>query len=358
MHQLHLPLKDSPYTIYIGSALLDNSELLSSYCAGDNVLIVSNEIVAPLYLEKVRASIKDKKVHQLVICDGEVYKSRESFFQLIDYLVENGFRRNDTLLALGGGVIGDLSGFVAASYQRGMNFVQIPTSLLAQVDSSVGGKTAINHQQGKNLIGAFYQPSAVIIDVNTLLTLPEREYLSGFGEIVKYALLGQKGIDQILKLKTNNLLSRDQDTLKELIYLCCQKKASIVEKDEKEKGERALLNLGHTFAHALETLTNYGYYLHGEAVSIGILMALNLSVKKGFVDRKFFEQYNDLFTQLKLPTKILPELNLSEFISVMKKDKKNQTDAFRLVLVREGHCVLYDENDRQLLEDVIKEAMS
>jgi len=358
MHQLHLPLTDSPYTIHIGSALLDDHELLSSYCSGDNVLIVSNEIVAPLYMEKVRASIKNKNIHQLVIRDGEVYKGRESFFQLIDYLVEKGFRRNDTLLALGGGVIGDLSGFVAASYQRGMNLIQVPTSLLAQVDSSVGGKTAINHQQGKNLIGAFYQPSAVIIDVKTLQTLPEREYLSGLGEIVKYALLGETEVERILNTETNRLLSRDETVLNELIYLCCQKKANVVEKDEKEKGERALLNLGHTFAHALETLTDYRYYLHGEAVSIGILMALNLSLRKGFIEREILEKYHSLFVQLKLPTKIIPELCVDEFISAMKKDKKNQTDAFRLVLVKKGYCILYDENDRQLLVDIIKEAKS
>jgi len=358
MHQLHLSLKDSPYTIHIGSALLDDTGLLSSYCTGDNVLIVSNDIVAPLYIEKIRASIKNKNIYQLVIRDGEIYKSRESFFQLIDYLVEKGFRRNDTLLALGGGVIGDLSGFVAASYQRGMNLIQVPTSLLAQVDSSVGGKTAINHQQGKNLIGAFYQPSAVIIDVKTLQTLPEREYLSGLGEIVKYALLGELEIDRILKTETNRLLSRDQGILKELIYLCCQKKANVVEKDEKEKGERALLNLGHTFGHALETLTDYRYYLHGEAVSIGILMALSLSVRKGFIKNKILEEYSDLFAQLKLPIKIIPQLDINEFISAMKKDKKNQNDAFRLVLVKDGYCVLYDENDRQLLVDVIKETMN
>lgn len=355
MRLLRLPLRDNPYTIYIGSSLLADAELLISHCVGDNVLIVSNDVVAPLYIEKLKSSLNNKKIHQLIIKDGEVNKSKQSFFEVIDYLIEQGFRRNDTLLALGGGVIGDLSGFVAASYQRGMNLVQIPTSLLSQVDSSVGGKTAINHSSGKNLIGAFYQPKAVIIDVTSLNSLPDREYFSGFGEIVKYAILGEQKIKQLLTEQTQKFLERDEQSLKEIIYLSCQMKASIVAKDEKEKGERALLNLGHTFAHALETITQYQYYLHGEAVSIGILMALSLSHRKGLIEAEVIQQYCSLFTQLNLPTQIIPSIKIGDFLQAMRKDKKNQSDAYRLVLVKGNGCILQEEKDVELLTSIIME---
>jgi len=355
MRQLKLPLKDNPYTIYIGSLLLDDRELINRYCSPEKILIVSNNIVAPLYLEKLKSSIDCNNIHQLVIEDGEINKSRESFFQIIDYLVANNFRRNDTLLALGGGVIGDLSGFAAASYQRGMNLVQIPTSLLAQVDSSVGGKTAINHKQGKNLIGAFYQPKSVIIDVTTLKSLPDREYFSGLGEVIKYALLGEKNIQRLLVENTDEILRRDESILKEIIFYSCQKKAEIVAKDEKEKGERALLNLGHTFAHALETLTEYRYYLHGEAVAIGILMALRFSQKCGLIECELVQQYESLTQNLNLPVKIKPVINLNQFFEAMGKDKKNQSDAYRLILVEDNRCIIREEQDKNLLAEVIKE---
>lgn len=355
MRLLKLPLKDTPYTIHIGSGLLNQPELISKYCEGDNVLIVTNQVVAPLYLNQVKASIGNKRVHQVIIEDGEINKSRESFFSIIDYLVENNFRRNDTLIALGGGVIGDLTGFAAASFQRGMNLIQIPTTLLSQVDSSVGGKTAINHRLGKNLVGAFYQPSAVIIDVDTLNTLPDREYLSGFGEVVKYALLGEKEIAGILHNHGEELLKRDKQVLINLVFLSCQMKASIVAKDEKEKGERALLNLGHSFAHALETLTDYKFYLHGEAVSVGILMALSLSQKKGFIDIEKISKYKSLFENLKLPVTVTPNITVESFLAAMQKDKKNKSSALRLVLVQRDHCVLLEEPNTDLISEVINQ---
>ncbi len=355
MRQLSLPLKDSPYTIYIGSSLLNEHALLTGYCRGDKVLIVSNNIVAPLYFDTLASSLTGKKIHSVIIKDGEVNKSRVSFFQIIDYLVENNFRRNDTLIALGGGVIGDLSGFAAASFQRGMNFLQVPTSLLAQVDSSVGGKTAINHTAGKNLIGAFYQPIAVIIDINTLKTLPDREYFSGLGEVVKYALLGENDIQKLLVSSHQKILQRDEDVLQQLIYLSCQKKANIVARDEKEKGERALLNLGHTFAHALETLTKYQHYLHGEAVSIGILMALTLSYRKRLIDKQLVDDYTALFAQLNLPTSIEVEIDIEEFLFAMAKDKKNQSESYRVILVSQQGCIIQEESDEDLLASVIKE---
>ncbi len=355
MRLLPLPLKENPYTIHIGSGLLDDNQLLTSFCQGDKVLVVTNEIVAPLYLQQIQEAIHGKQVHQLVLADGEINKDRNNFFLIIDYLVENNFKRNDTLVALGGGVIGDMAGFAAASYQRGMNLVQIPTTLLSQVDSSVGGKTAINHEQGKNLIGAFYQPVAVIIDVNTLDSLPEREFLSGFGEITKYALLGQKQIDALLKNNAESLKKRDKSLLQEIIYLSCQMKADIVALDEKEKGERALLNLGHTFGHALETLTNYSQYLHGEAVSIGIMMALTLSANKSLIDTDKVKQYHQLFIDLNLPVTAGQKFESCAFIDAMRKDKKNQTDAIRLVLATSEGCILEEEKDLSLILDVVSQ---
>lgn len=359
MRSLRLPLKDNPYTIYIGSMLLSDAELLATHVNGASVLIVSNDVVAPLYLEKLKENISDKNVHQIIIKDGEIHKSKSSYFKILDYLVENNFRRNDTLIALGGGVIGDLAGFAAASYQRGMNLIQIPTSLLSQVDSSVGGKTAINHTSGKNLIGAFYQPAAVIIDIDSLTSLPDREFYSGLGEIVKYALLGEPRIAELLTLEKAKLLNRDKKTLQEIIFLSCQMKASIVARDEKETGERALLNLGHTFAHALETLTHYKYYLHGEAVAIGILMALSLSFKKGLVTNETFTKYKALIRALNLPVEVKPSLNTEAFLAVMRKDKKNKSSSFRLVLIREDKticcCILQEEKEISLICSVLHE---
>lgn len=355
MLELSLPLKDSPYTIYIGSDLINKRALLTSYCLGDKVLIVSNDVIAPLYLDKLVSSLDGRKIHSVIIEDGEINKSRTSFFRIIDYLVENNFRRNDTLIALGGGVIGDLSGYAAASYQRGMNFLQFPTTLLAQVDSSVGGKTAINHIAGKNLIGAFYQPVAVLIDIDTLKTLPDREYFSGLGEIVKYALLGEKEIHKLLSINYREILARDDSVLRRLIYLSCQKKADIVSKDEKEKGERALLNLGHTFAHALETLTGYRHYLHGEAVSVGIMMALSLSYQKQLISEEVIDEFAKLFQKLNLPIKIDVDIDTEEFLQAMTKDKKNQSDSYRVILVSQQGCIIQEETDKKLLASIIEE---
>lgn len=372
MRSLRLPLKDNPYTISIGSGLLADAELLADHLKGAKILIVSNDVVAPLYLEKLKATIisiasgktlgktdLNKDVHQIIIDDGEINKSKLSYFKILDYLVENNFRRNDTLIALGGGVIGDLAGFAAASYQRGMNLIQLPTSLLSQVDSSVGGKTAINHPSGKNLIGAFYQPVAVIIDIDSLISLPCREFNSGLGEIVKYALLGESRIAELLMSEQGKLLNRDKKTLQEIIFLSCQMKANIVARDEKEAGERALLNLGHTFAHALETLTHYKYYLHGEAVAIGILMALSLSLKKGLVTNNIVNQYKQLINALNLPVVVKPSLNIDDFLKVMQKDKKNQSSSYRLVLVVEKKatcsCILQEEKDNSLISSVLDE---
>lgn len=357
MKVLNLSLKDNPYSIYIGAGIQSDSQLVSSYCSGEKVLIVTNDLVAPLYLEKLKANFGRHDTHHVIIDDGEVHKNKQSFFKILDYLLENGFKRNDTLIALGGGVIGDLAGFAAASYQRGMNLVQVPTTLLSQVDSSVGGKTAINHELGKNMIGSFYQPKAVLIDSVSLDTLPDREYFSGLGEIIKYALLGEKRIADLLQSSLMRIKQRDQSVIEEIIYLSCQKKAEIVEKDEKEKGERALLNLGHTFAHALETLTEYKYYLHGEAVALGILMALDFSLRKDLIDSELNSRYTKIIEALGLPTRIEPKLTVNAILRAMKKDKKNINSAYRLVLVQSKKltpsCFISEEKDSALLKGTL-----
>jgi len=368
VRELKVNLKDADYLIQIGAFLISQKIPALSDFSGNKVLIVSNPIVAPLYIEQLKINLsnqlKNKPTHQLVatenihtflIDDGEIHKSKESYFLILDYLIENNFKRNDFIIALGGGVIGDLTGFVAASFQRGMSLIQVPTTLLSQVDSSVGGKTAINHSQGKNLIGAFYQPKQVIIDTDTLSSLPDREYISGLGEVAKYAFLGEKKIRKLLDTKSSEILSRQSGVLSEIIYLSCQMKADIVAEDEKELGRRAILNLGHSFAHALETLTEYKHYLHGEAVSIGMVMALALSVRKGLLDEQTLISSIQLLKGLKLPIQCDLPLKSSDFLKVMAKDKKNRTDSLRLVLIDENGPIIVEENDKSLIASVIEE---
>ncbi|MGB0494766.1 MAG: 3-dehydroquinate synthase [Kangiellaceae bacterium] len=357
---LKVNLKDADYSIYIGSSLISQQIDFLTRFTGSKALIVTNPIVAPLYNDQleynlIEHGLRTENIHSIQIEDGEINKNKESFFLLLDYLIENNFKRNDLIIALGGGVIGDLTGFVAASFQRGMNLIQIPTTLLSQVDSSVGGKTAINHTAGKNLIGAFYQPKQVIIDIDTLASLPDREYISGLGEVVKYAFLGELNILELLLHKHHELLSRERNVLADIIYLSCQKKASIVAEDEKEMGKRAILNLGHTFAHALETLTQYTHYLHGEAVSIGMVMALSLSVKKKLLEQETLNTAIKILTSLKLPIKSDLSFSVTDFLNVMAKDKKNQTDSLRLVLVNEHNPIIVEESDKTLIASVIEE---
>lgn len=353
MRQLTLNLIERSYNICIDNKLFDNSTILGEACKGDNVLILSNEIVGALYLDKIKSLIKTKNVHVFLLPDGEIEKNITNYTNILNYLIENKFRRNDTLIALGGGVIGDLGGFVAASYQRGMNFIQVPTSLLAQVDSSVGGKTAINHCAGKNLIGAFYQPNAVFINLEFLDSLPEREYLSGFAEIVKYAILGESDIEKILLTQTQSVLSRDKNILKDIIYYSCAKKALIVTQDEKEKGSRALLNLGHTFAHAIEKVTNYKEYLHGEAVSIGIHMAIDFSLLKQLISKTNAQKYHSLLSLIGLPDRPNSSLKLDDVLGAMILDKKNISKDFRLILPTDNNCIIFEEADVEPIKQII-----
>lgn len=353
MRKLALNLGERSYNIFIGEKLLTEDSGLKNYCAGEKVLILSNEAIAPFYLETVKSSLTGKKVYQFLIPDGETHKNLLNFSEILDFLIENSFRRNDTLIALGGGVVGDLGGFVAASYQRGMGFIQVPTSLLAQVDSSVGGKTAVNHPSGKNLIGAFYQPLAVFIDTNTLASLPQKEFVSGLAEIAKYAMLGELNIKHLLLSHSVEVLARDSDVLSKLIFHSCAKKAEVVTEDEKEKGSRALLNLGHTFGHAIEKVTGYQQYLHGEAVSIGIHMAINLSLAKKLISENVAIQYKQLLNCLGLPDKVNLPLSVKEIMNAMKVDKKNINDKYRLVLPNDTQCVIVEEDDMELVREAI-----
>ncbi len=363
LKQLSVSLKDANYLIHIGASLISQKIPFLDDFSGSKVLVVSNPIVAPLYINQLTRNLcnqglNESNIHTFLIADGEINKNKENYFLLLDYLIQNNFKRNDLIIALGGGVIGDLTGFVAASFQRGMNLIQVPTTLLSQVDSSVGGKTAINHPQGKNLIGAFYQPKQVIIDTDSLSSLPDREYISGLGEVAKYAFLGEKDILSLLETKASEILERNRVVLTDIIYLCCQMKANIVANDEKEMGQRAILNLGHSFAHAIETLTGYTHFLHGEAVSIGIVMALALSAKKKMIDEQSLNSVIKILKSLKLPVSCEVPLSSNDFLKVMAKDKKNKSESLRLVLIDRNGPIIYEENDKSLIASIIEEYTS
>ena len=319
MHALNVPLGSRSYPVIIGRGLLGRPEIIRPYLSGRQVLIVSDEIVAPLWLKPLRAALEDHQVALHVLPSGEEQKSLETLSVLFDVLAENHFNRDATVLALGGGVIGDVSGFAAACWQRGIAFIQMPTTLLAQVDAAVGGKTAINIPAGKNLVGAFHQPNAVIADTATLATLRRKEYCAGLGEIIKYGLGLDAGLFEWLEA---NL---------EAVYWCCALKAAIVAEDELESGRRALLNLGHTFAHAIEAGVSFGAWLHGEAVAVGLLMATELAARLGMVDRALVARLEALLEASSLPTRP-PPIGSARMKSLMLMDKKISGGRLRLVL--------------------------
>jgi len=355
MQTLNLELDERSYPIYIGRALLSEAELLRHHIAGRQVLVVSNDTVAPLYLEKLRAGLGNLHQETVILPDGEQYKTLEILNKVFDGLLEHRFDRRCTILALGGGVVGDMAGFAAACYQRGVDFIQIPTTLLAQVDSSVGGKTAVNHPLGKNMIGAFHQPRAVIIDTDTLDSLPKREFAAGLAEVIKYGLIRDASFLSWLERKLNNLLQRDSDTLAQAIKRSCRIKADIVALDEREGGLRAILNLGHTFGHAIETGLGYGCWLHGEAVAVGMLMAADLSARLGWLVPSDVERVRALLKRADLPVRAPTELNVNDMLGLMAVDKKVQDGQLRLVLLRAlGDAVVVEHDDRALLEATLK----
>lgn len=342
MQQLLVQLPTQSYPVFIGQGLLSNTDLLRRYVSSSQVLVVTNHTIAPLYLEAIVSVFSDKQCDTVILDDGEQYKNQQSFCQIIDTLIEKKHHRDTTIIALGGGVIGDIAGFVASTYQRGVNFLQIPTTLLAQVDSSVGGKTAINHSQGKNMIGSFYQPNAVIIDTDTLQSLSDREFNAGLGEIIKYAILTGGDFMQLIEKALEGGLSKYHSAvLLDIIMACCQIKAKIVQQDEHEQGIRALLNLGHTVGHALESYTHYAKWLHGEAVSIGLYCAALLSQDHCNFEPEFVQKIDYLLRLANLPRRIPGAINSDKLIALIKNDKKIQHNTLRFVLIKAiGNCYL------------------
>ena len=354
MQTLYVELGERRYPIFIGSDL-DPKALLEPYIHGRQVMIVSNETVAPLYLARYVVAIEalGKTVATCILPDGEKYKNIEHLNLIFDALLASGFNRDCTVLALGGGVIGDMAGFASACFQRGVYFIQVPTTLLSQVDSSVGGKTGINHPLGKNMIGAFQQPQVVLADMSQLKTLPPRELSAGLAEVIKYALLGDADFLAWLEQHMDALVQGDEAALAEAVYRSCAHKARIVANDEKEQGERALLNLGHTFGHAIESYLGYGEWLHGEAVATGMVMAADLSQRMGWISAEDLARTKNIIQRANLPI-VCPQIPLDDFLAYMAHDKKVLNGQLRLVLMQAvGQAIITKTFDVELMKQAI-----
>lgn len=357
METLTLDLNERSYPIHIGDGLLRQPGLLLPHLPQKQVAVVTNTTVGPLYLDTLTEGLKANGVAVLpiVLPDGEAYKNGETLNQIYDALLAHRCERKTTLIALGGGVIGDLAGFAAATYLRGVPFIQVPTTLLAQVDSSVGGKTGINHPRGKNMIGAFYQPKAVLADTSTLSTLPDRELSAGIAEVIKYGLIRDLPFFTWLEQNMERLLARDGEALAYAIKRCCENKAQVVAADEREGGQRALLNLGHTFGHAIEAGMGYGNWLHGEAVAAGTVLAAALSRRMGWLDPDEVKRVSALFTRAGLPV-TAPDLGTETYLQHMERDKKVEDGRMRFVLLRGiGHGVVTSEVPAGVLREVLGE---
>lgn len=360
MQTVTVALGERSYPIFIGEQLLTRQDCFAPYLAGKQVCIVSNETIAPLYLPAVVAQLENSPagcdVTTAILPDGEKYKTLATLEMIFDRLLAARHTRKTTLIALGGGVIGDMTGFAAACYQRGVAFIQVPTTLLAQVDSSVGGKTAVNHVRGKNMIGAFYQPRAVVIDTATLATLPDREFSAGLAEVIKYGLIVDADFFGWLERSMPALLARDATALTHAIKVSCEAKARVVESDENETGLRAILNLGHTFGHAIETATGYSEWLHGEAIAVGMIMATDLSARLGWVDAALTERVVALCKAARLPVKAPASIAVSRFIELMQVDKKVLDGKLRLVLLKAlGDACISDAVAQPLIESAIRD---
>ena len=355
-NKLDVDLGDRSYPIYIGEGVHADSGHYRDFIPGRQVMVVSNETVAPLYLEKTLEALAGFEVATCILPDGEEFKTLETVNRIYGELLEKRFTRQSTLIALGGGVIGDMTGFAAATYQRGVHFIQVPTTLLSQVDSSVGGKTGVNHPLGKNMIGAFYQPRLVLADTATLRTLDDRQYSSGLAEVIKYGLIVDEPFFAWLEEHMDALLARDPEHLAYAIQRSCRCKADVVEADEKEAGQRALLNLGHTFGHAIETGMGYGEWLHGEAVGTGMCMAADLSHRLGWLSSQAFDRTVGLIERAKLPVTPPKSLSVERFLELMAVDKKVVDGRLRLVLLKNiGHSLVTDTFDMKKLEQTLTE---
>jgi 3-dehydroquinate synthase len=349
MHELTVNLGERSYPIFIGRGLLGGGFDLGRYAGGRDCLVVSNETVAPLYLDKLVSDLAGRDVSCISLPDGEAYKSMATMQSILDELVAARAGRDTTVIALGGGVVGDIAGFAAACYMRGVGFIQVPTTLLAQVDSSVGGKTGVNHEGGKNLIGAFHQPRAVLIDTDTLDTLPERELKAGLAEVIKYGAICDADFFAWLETAMPALLQRDADALATAIRRSCELKAEVVAEDEREAGRRAILNFGHTFGHAIERCQGYGDWLHGEAVAAGMVMAAELSG----IDARDIGRLRDLIAAAGLPVEP-PRIVAAEWMAAMGMDKKVQDRKLRFVLLDAiGESRVTADFDRKRLDELV-----
>lgn len=352
MQTVTVDLGSRSYPIYIGAKLLDQAELVQPFLQQGKALIVTNEALAPLYLDQVKNLAGD--CDAIVLPDGERYKTLETVSLIYDRLLADKYDRKTTLIALGGGVVGDITGFAAATFQRGVNFIQIPTTLLAQVDSSVGGKTGVNHPLGKNMIGAFHQPQCVIADTQVLQTLPERELKAGLAEVIKYALINKADFLDWLEQHRESILARDGNLLAEAIRISCQQKAEIVAKDELEGGIRAWLNYGHTFGHAIETASGYGKWLHGEAVAAGMVMAADLSMRLGWLSASEASRIKNILQYYGMPVAPPADIKEQQYLDIMLSDKKARAGKIHFILLQGiGKAVITSDVSRDLLTQTL-----
>ena len=366
IQQFDVELGARSYPILIGQGLLEQSHI-ADYINGNQALIVSNDCIAELYLDEVingiRKSLPDCQLDWLCIAEGETNKTLQTYASILDRLMQLQHNRTTTLIALGGGIVGDITGFAAASFQRGVNFIQVPTTLLAQVDSSVGGKTGVNHPLGKNMIGAFYQPQAVIIDTNTLATLPDREFHAGLAEVIKYGLIRDSDFLDWLEDNLQRLMAKDDAALTTAINRSCRIKAEVVASDEHEKNIRAILNFGHTFGHAIESLTQYSQYLHGEAIAIGMVMAADFSQRLGYIDTEELERIKQLLIAMNLPVSLESVLlesgpqaiDPATMMHAMGADKKVSNGTMRFVILQKvGDALVIDNNYELALQATLR----
>lgn len=365
MKKIIVELGDRSYPIYAGIDLLSKGNLLLENIRSKQIMIVSNTTIAPLYLETVMQALQGMalqgsaaeglEINSVILPDGEQYKTLDAVNDIITALLDKRYGRNSCLVALGGGVVGDITGFAAACYQRGIDYIQIPTTVLAQVDSSVGGKTGVNHAAGKNMIGAFHQPRAVIADIAVLDTLSDREVSAGLAEVVKYGLIRDKNFFDWLEKNVEQLLNREAEALAYIIEQSCRNKAEVVAEDERESGLRAILNFGHTFGHAIETGLGYGKWLHGEAIALGMLMAADLSHRLGWITEEVIERIKQMLVKLNLPIALPDDLNPKNMRELMSVDKKAKDGVLFLVLLKGiGEAVVTDEFDEDLLMETLQ----
>jgi 3-dehydroquinate synthase len=358
MNTINVELADNSYPVYLGHGLLSDTSLWQRHLGTGKTLIVSNDVVAPLYLESLKSALPDRQIETHIIPDGEPYKTAETWYGIIDRLVNMQARRDVNVIALGGGVVGDITGFAAASYMRGVRFIQAPTTLLAQVDASVGGKTGFNHEKGKNLVGAFHQPAAVVIDSATLETLEDREFRAGLAEVVKYGVINDRQLFDWLDTNAEKISLRETQALDYLVYKSVLNKAAIVAADEKEAGVRALLNFGHSFGPALEAETAYSEFLHGEAVSIGMAIAAGLSEARGLCRTGTTEQISALLGKFGLPVSLPEQTSIDRLLEALSLDKKAIASGLRLILIKDiGNALVDNESTREEIIQLLQQSL-